>query len=464
MWNFTKVKNKVLIKDKVNKITTQDLNIFSNNLTLKIGKKKKLVFLICDNVIGSVLGYLSLLTSRHVPVMLDKSISYENLKNLIDIYNPDFIWCPNNMRFDKNIKFAYFKYKLVTLNNKIKKHIHDDLCLLASTSGSTGSPKFVRQSFDNITSNTKSILRTLPITHKDITITTLPMSYTFGMSIINTHISKNSTIILNNNSIIQKNFWEIFSKEKITCLYGVPFTFEMLDKVNFFDKNHNYINFLAQAGGSLNYKLHKKINKFSISNKIKFFSMYGQAEASTRISCLNNNLSNDKIGSIGKVIPGGKMWLQSKSGKVINKNNSIGHLHYKGKNVCMGYSDNLDDLKKGYEWQYLNTGDLGRRDNQGYYYITGRFKRFVKIFGLNINLDDLQKILQNYFKKIEFAITGRENKVNIFYLAEKNYCKEIINLIAKKTKLNKGVFSIYKIKKFPRLSSGKISFKSLKMK
>ena len=174
------------------------------------------------------------------------------------------------------------------------------------------------------------------------TITSLPLSYTFGMSIINTHLAVGSLIYLSNFSVLQKEFWQIFFKKKINFLYGVPYTFEILEKLNFFKKKISNLIGIAQAGGKLDEKLQKKIVNYSIKNNNKFFVMYGQAEATTRISYVPHNKIKKKIGSIGIPIKEGKMKII----KVKNSKSDVGEIYYEGPNVCMGYASNFHDLKK----------------------------------------------------------------------------------------------------------------------
>ena len=147
--------------------------------------------------------------------------------------------------------------------------------LLISTSGSTGSAKFVKISSQNLLSNTKSIINYLQLNDKDICITTLPMSYVYGLSLINTHIFSKGTIILNEKSVMDKQFWSLIKKYKVTNFGGVPYTYQILDKINFYKKNLNSIQFLTQAGGKLDLEINKKIlTKFCKRSK-KFIVMYG---------------------------------------------------------------------------------------------------------------------------------------------------------------------------------------------
>ena len=174
-----------------------------------------------------------------------------------------------------------------------------------------GSNKYVKISKKNIYENTISIIKYLKITKKDRAITNMPYCYSYMLSILNTHLQKGGTIVVSKKSIIQKEFWEIFNNFKLTSFNGVPYIYEIINKIGLkriFSKSLRYI---TQAGGKLDNKLSLKLAKLAIKKKIKFFSMYGQTEASPRISFLEPKFSIKKNGSIGKALLNTKIWLQS---------------------------------------------------------------------------------------------------------------------------------------------------------
>ena len=389
--------------------------------------------------------------------MIDCNIDKLLLKKLIMSYKPHYIWAPSKKISGYNKIYKYKNYTLLKSNKLENYKIHSDLCLLAPTSGSTGSQKYVRQSYKNVIKNTESIIEYLKINKNHRTITNLPLSYTFGMSIINTHFSVGSTIFLNNFSILQKEFWNIFYQNKINFLYGVPYTFEILNKLNFFKKKYSELLALAQAGGKLNEEIQKKIVDYSLNNKNKFFVMYGQAEATTRISYVPHNLIKKKIGSIGIPIKNGNISIiKEKKPKSVS-----GEIFYKGPNVCMGYAFNNLDLKKGDIWRgSLFTGDIGKKDKDGFFYIIGRKKRTCKILGNSINLDEIEDILKNKYKNKSFFAISNDKLIKIIILNIYKK-KEIINFLSKKIGINKSLIIVKKINKLPLLSNGKTDYKIL---
>ena len=465
MWNFSKFKNNVALIDINERVLYKDLIIYSSKIEKKIGKKS-LTLMLADNSLSSIICYVSLVKKRLPVLILDYKISKIFLNKIVKLYKPqniclsiENIFFKNNKNYKLNFKFKSFQF----LKN-IKKdtfQVKNNLSILATTSGSTGSTKLIRQSYNNIKSNTSSIIQYLKLKKDNTTITNLPLSYTFGMSIINTHLEAGSKIIVTKKTLFEKKFWELFKINQVNTIYGVPYTYEILDKLNFFSKNRLSLKLLAQAGGKITEKLQKKINFYADKNKFCFFIMYGQAEATTRISYLPFKKFCKKMGSIGIPIPGGKMKLVDKSNQIIKKSNTVGEIVYEGKNVCMGYAFDRSDLNKKDQWNgKIYTGDLAKRDIEGYYYIEGRKKRFSKIYGLSINLDEIENLLKSRFNSSDFAVISSEDKIKIF-LSTRGINKKILKYLKKNVNININSFQIVFIKKIPNLSSGKNNYKIL---
>jgi acyl-CoA synthetase (AMP-forming)/AMP-acid ligase II len=428
---------------------------------------RNLVLSLCENSIGSVLGYVAFLYTECVPILVSTEIDKILLKNIINKYFPKYIWMPKSLykHFDMletSVVFQEFDYCLLrtsfpTLTNC---HIvlHPDLALLLSTSGSTGSPKLVRLSYENILSNTVSICEYLKISRVDRPITTLPMNYSYGLSVINTHLYAGASIILTDQSYAQKTFWDLFKNNSATSFSGVPYTFEILKRIHFERMNLPSLKCMTQAGGKLSEELQSFFAEYATKRNIDFFIMYGQTEATARMSYLDPKLATEKIGSIGKAIPGGRFEIRDDQNNIINQPGVKGNLFYCGTNVFMGYADSINDLcKENLHNGLLDTGDLAEYDNDNFLYIKGRKKRFIKIYGNRVNLDEIESILKKKYSDFKIVCCGKDDHLVACVLKpEKDNC--IVSDIAEFTKMNARAFSVKWMDAFPITENGKIAY------
>jgi long-chain acyl-CoA synthetase len=425
---------------------------------------KSLVLLFCQNTLDSLFFYINCIERKVIPILIDAQVDYSLTETIIERYNPDFIFAPSNI---SNIFFDYtcvnnFKsYNVLKNNEKIVKLFDPMLSLLLSTSGTTGSPKLVRLSYSNLVSNASSICSYLNITDKDRAISTLPMNYSFGLSIINSHLFAGGAILMTMESITQRKFWNIFKEFKITSLSGVPYTFEILKKFRLLNFELPSLKKLTQAGGRLSNDLIEYFSDFSRNKGIDFIVMYGQTEGTARLSYLPSEFINKKIGSIGRPIPGGRFHLVDENGLKIEVPETHGELIYIGPNVMLGYADKLDDLFNGdVNKGVLRTGDIAYFDNDGFYFIVGRIKRFIKIFGNRINLDELEQLLKK--SDVDSACVGKDNLLLVYLLLEEH--KVIVkDLLSKKIGIHPSAIELRIIKDFPKNESGKTLYSKLEL-
>ncbi|MCL2222330.1 MAG: AMP-binding protein [Oscillospiraceae bacterium] len=424
-------------------------------------KERTLVFALCENTIGSLVGYVSFISSGVVPLLLDSNMPEEHIDCLVNTYNPSYIWTHESRDFSKFRKvFSGWGHNLYATDLK-PFSLHDELALLVTTSGSTGSPKLVRQSFKNIESNTKSICEYLEIDSTERPVTTLPMQYVYGTSIINSHLKKGATILLTTKGIMQKEFWEFFKEQKATSIAGVPYTYEILKKLRFTNMKLPSLKTMTQAGGKLLPELHKEFAQYASENDVNFVIMYGAAEATARMGYLPPKMSLEKYGSMGIAIPGGRFELIDESGDVIREYGMRGELVYYGENVTLGYAENGEDLKKGDERSgRLETGDMATLDSDGYYTIVGRKKRFLKIFGNRVGLDETERLIKSRFSGIECACCGVDDKMYIF-ITDASLKSDILGHISDATSLNVQAFCIKVIDEIPKNDSGKTQYSKL---
>jgi len=464
MWDFEKYKNKTALLDEYGaSLTYSDLLIESEKIWKRVDHRC-LAFILCENTVGSVLGYTAFLNHRIVPVLLSSSLERGLLENLLIVYKPDYLWVPDERSSDfKGFEQTYssFGYTLLKNKNDNGYPLFEELALLLTTSGSTGSPKFVRQSYKNIRANTDSIVEYLHLDATERPITTLPMNYTYGLSIINTHLDVGATILLTDKGLMQKEFWNFFKKQEATSFGGVPYTYEMLDKLRFYRMDLSSLRTMTQAGGKLTPELHEKFAAYASEKGKNFVVMYGQCEATARMGYLPAEKAVEKRGSMGIAIPGGKLRLLDMIGKEITTPYTTGELVYEGKNVTLGYAEKGEDLILEDERHgILQTGDMAQFDEDGYYYIVGRKKRFLKIYGNRVNLDEIDRLIKGHFENIEVASTGVDDHMYLF-LTDKGLSDKVKQFVSSMTKLNPAAFEIVIIDEIPKNDAGKTLYKVL---
>lgn len=463
---FLKLDNKesenvAAISDNGNKVTYGELISFSNRV-MDVLPERSLVFSLCHNTIGSLMGYVAFLSTRNVPLLLSADLDKELLHYLLDTYQPNYLWMPEEMteQFEGNVIMSEYGYSLLSYSDK-KIDMYPELALLLTTSGSTGSPKLVRQSYTNIESNAQSIVQYLELNETERPITMLPMNYTYGLSVINSHLLIGATILMTDESYAQKKFWDFFKSQGATSIVGVPFTYEILKKLRFFRMELPTLRYMTQAGGKLLPELHKEYAEYAIANDKRFYVMYGQTEATARMSYLPYKRSLEKYGSMGIAIPGGTFHLIDVDGTDIEKADVVGELVYEGPNVTLGYAECQYDLSKGDERNgILVTGDMAKRDEDGYYYIVGRKKRFLKIYGNRVNLDETERMIQSQFDGMECACVGEDDHMQI-YVTGKNMETDVTEFITNKTGLNWKAFTVDYIEEIPKNESGKKNYQKL---
>ena len=412
-----------------------------------------LVFCLGENNVESLIGYVASVESGNAVLLLDAHIDQQALFHLYDTYKPQYVWGQKGLSL-KNAGevFSLLGYSLYQTSFKLEKPLPEELRVLLTTSGSTGSPKLVRLSEKNLVSNAKSIIEYLHLSADERPVTGLPMYYSFGLSVINSHLLCGATILLTNASYVQREFWDFANQYHFTSFSGIPYTFEILKKLRFWTMKCPTLRTLTQAGGKLN----NDLLQYFIENG----KQHGQTEATARMSYLPPDYALEKLGSIGMGIPGGKFCLKDEDGILITEPNVVGELVYTGDNVSLGYAEKRDDLYKSDDNHgILFTGDLAYRDAEGFYFIAGRKKRFLKLYGNRISLDYIETMLKDYLK--ECVCVGNDSKLFIYTTDKDINPLKIIDYLVQRTKILRTSFVVRIIDAFPRSETGKLLYKEL---
>jgi acyl-CoA synthetase (AMP-forming)/AMP-acid ligase II len=448
--------NAVALTTNTKELTYVQMDEAARQITREI-PARSFVFLVCKNCLASVAGYVGFLQKHIVPVLLNSTIDKGLFIELREHYQPQYIWCPDDFVEDDGNQ-AYEGYKLVATSAEAPK-MDDELAIMLTTSGSTGSPKFVRQTYRNIQANTASIVEYLGIVPEDHAITTLPMSYTYGLSIIQSHLMAGAEIVLTDQTFFDRGFWDFFREKCATTFGAVPYNYQMLDRLRFLRMNLPTLRYITQAGGRLGEELHYKFASGMREQGKALVVMYGATEATARMSYVPTDHAVEKAGSIGIAIPGGRFELIDVDESIISETDKVGELVYYGNNVTLGYAECREDLAKGDERNgRLETGDMAKRDEDGYYYVVGRKKRFLKIFGNRVNLVEIEELLNK--AGYETACVGEDDQMRIYTTS--NDVNGMVNFISEKTGLNRAAFIAIHIDVIPHNDSGKVMYSELK--
>jgi acyl-CoA synthetase (AMP-forming)/AMP-acid ligase II len=337
---------------------------------------------------------------------------------------------------------------------------HPDLGVLLATSGSTGNPKLVRLSRDAILANTSSIIEALGITGADVAISSLPFFYSFGMSVLNTHLSAGATIVLESGGLLGRPFWTAVTDHRVTSLSCVPYQYEMLRRLRFDPAKYPSLRTLTQAGGRLKIEAVQDFHQRMATVGGGLYVMYGQTEAAPRLTTLPADRLADKIGSAGPAVPGGVLSIRLEDGTETTAPGVVGEVIYRGRNVMMGYAQDATDLARGDDLGgVLSTGDLGHLDDEGYLYLSARLNRFGKVFGVRLSLDDIEAMLAAHGPVA--AISGDEKIIVWMENIDETDRGLRAAELAERLKLHYTGFEVRGIEALPLLPNGKIDYKTL---
>ena len=423
---------------------------------------RKLVFLVCATDVDSIVAYTSLIMTDAVVLLLDVGITDEQLTALASRYEPDYMFLPRARllsAFSKELIADLRAYCLTRTVYDNKCDFADDLFLLLSTSGTTGNPKLVRLSKNNVSSNMEGIIKYLEINERERAILTMPISYSYGLSVVHTHLNAGAALVIPDSGIVEKKFWKVLREQNVTSISGVPWIYEAFDRLGFYKQDLPELTCLTQAGGALDRKIiEKMVDHCQVTGK-RYFTMYGQTEASPRMSYVPWDWAGEKIGSIGKPISGGQFFLETKSGEVISEPHQVGELVYTGANVMLGYAECREDLANGDEYGgILRTGDLAYRDHDDFYYISGRKNRIAKVLGIRLDLSELESELLHI--GLEGICCEIDQKLTIF-VRHPDAVDRVSSHVRKITGLSRMVIDTVAVNNLPMTSSGKIAYSQL---
>ena len=441
--------------DSGRRITYGDLVSFSREFVKSL-PRRTLIFILAENSIGSLLGYVGALSNHIVPLILSAKTEESLYQNLYSLYSPEYVWMPKALhpKHGGTVAFETWDYVLVK-TGMTPPALHEDLSLLLPTSGSTGSPKLVRHSYRNIEANAENVKNLFGLTPDERAMAILPMHYTMGLSVIASHLKAGASLVLSGRSLLAAAFWKMLKEERVTSFTGVPYSYELLMKLRFTRMDLPNLKIITQGGGKLTPEMFKALAAYAAEKGKKFIPTYGQSECTARMAYLPPELAATKICSIGIAEPGGQLSLIEDDGRETFEGEGTGEMVYRGENVTLGYATCPEDLLKGDENHgVMHTGDLARRDADGCYYIVGRLKRFLKIFGLRIGLDEVENLVKSRFDT-DCLCSGTDEMLTV-NVTKKGIAEEVVDFIEEKTHLFRKSIEVVEVSSIARNEAGKV--------
>ena len=424
---------------------------------------RSLLFLLTENNVGGIAWSIGCMGAKQVPLILNAHTEEGLFNNLMEIYCPPYVCVPagHPLAAQYDSIGERFGYVLLKTGNEACP-MYEELSHLLPTSGSTGSPKLVRHKYENIEAASLNISTFFELTSHDRPLLVLPLYYTMGLSIVFSHLYAGATVLATNQSMTDRAFWQFLKERKATSFTGVPYSYEILNLMRFFRMDLPDLQLLTQGGGKMPKALNQKFVDYCKSTGKRWIATYGQSEGTARMAWLPAEWAESKMGSIGRAVPNGEMFLIDSEGNVITESNVQGEMCYRGKNVTMGYARQREDLLLGDERNgFLKTGDLAYQDEDGCFYIVGRMGRFLKLFGMRIGLDECEQIIKAKFP-IECACIGNDEKMTV-YITDEKLVASVKEELVEKTKLVATAFEVKVIPAIPKNEAGKVLYSKLEI-
>ena len=386
----------------------------ANYLNKEIGENQNII-LISQNSVFFLIAYLGIMKSGNVCVPLNPAIEQENLDFILNTAESDYVFVPKRIRtkysmqntriFDEVDLDAIVNDPVNEKNSLADSFDDNRLAQILFTSGSTGLPKGVMLSHKNLASNTDSIMEYLKLTSDDIIEIVLPFYYCYGLSLLHTHLKVGGSVVLNNNFVFLGAVFNDLEKYKCTGFAGVPSHYQILlrKSKSFTEKGFPNLRYFAQAGGKLhNVFIKELVDAFPDK---ECFVMYGQTEATARLSYLPPELLLKKLGSIGKGIPNVTLEVFNNNDEPV-KTGEVGEIVAKGDNIMTGYIKDPESNKQTIKNGWLYTGDMAKKDEDGYIYLVARKKEIIKVGGKRISPKEIEEVIVSIPEVVDCTIEG----------------------------------------------------------
>ena len=431
------------------------------------GPDRRLAFILADRSAEFLVAMLGAAAAGHVVALLDAAGDDAKLAALLVRYRPDLVLAPARVEAPRSVAASSNWGKEPNVDGVSRwsstaptspSGLHPSLFLLLPTSGTTGTPRFVRLSYEAIATNARQIAKALAIDESDVGIAHLPIHYSYGLSVVTSHWVSGANVVIIEDGVTSPAFWESVAKFGGTHFPGVPFHYSTIARLGL-DRLPESVKTLTQAGGALDQRFQNAAYEFAKRRGAKFYVMYGQTEAAPRITTLQHEDFERKTGSVGQALSGGALTIEQDGATVAP--GATGSVVYRGPNVMLGLAEGREDLAGGDETgRRLETGDLGYVDDEGFLFLKGRAKRFAKVLGLRISLDQVEKDFASAAPA--YCVEGKEKVIVFFEGDNETPVMTQARALAAEYKIPLSSFSVRRLDDIPRMSGSKVDYTRLK--
>jgi acyl-CoA synthetase (AMP-forming)/AMP-acid ligase II len=428
---------------------------------------RSLVFLLAGNDWASVVALLAAIEAGHAVALIDPALPAGQLAELTDRYRPEMLIGKGTragagslaeVGLDAWLEMAP-RAEAPALAPDPARDLAPDLAVLLSTSGSTGSSKFVRLSRANLERNAAAIIEALRIQSGDRALAHLALHYSYGLSILTSHLGAGASVVLTTESLMSGGIWQLAREQRCTSMPGVPYHYEILRRLGLERLNVPSLVCLTQAGGKAKDQLIRHFHDEMQRRGGRFYVMYGQTEAAPRMTTLPSERLVEKPGSVGPALPGGRLEIVDERGEACPPG-TVGEVIYRGPNVMLGYAHGRACLAKGDQLGgRLATGDLGYLDSEGYLHLTGRSSRIAKVYGMRINLDEIEQRAGSGLPLA--AIESKERVIVYVERASSPQLEALRQTILDQVQMHPSSLTVEAIDALPLKPNGKVDYQTL---
>ncbi|MBB6479239.1 class I adenylate-forming enzyme family protein [Spirochaeta isovalerica] len=298
----------------------------------------------------------------------------------------------------------YSELEFASVRREFPRTIDIDLAEIVYTSGSTGKPKGVMLTHLNLVTNMKAISSYLHMTGNDRMMVILPFTYIYGKSLLLTHVLKEASVVIDNRFVFPNKVLDTMEELEVTGFSGVPSTYMiLLNRSTVRERNFSSLRYVTQAGGSMAPVVQEEVVK--AFSPAQLYIMYGATEAAPRLSYLEPEYLFERRGSIGKPVDNVELLVCDSEGNELPPG-EVGEITARGSNIMIGYWRDPEETAKVLRHGMYYTGDLGKVDEDGFFYVVGRSKEMIKVKGFRVGIKEIEDAILELEDVVETAVVG----------------------------------------------------------